>query len=112
MADCLWTPSPERVKQTNMYRFMQVVNDTYGQQFSDYDGLYQWSINNIGEFWATLWEFAAIKASRPFDQVVDGGHQNQGSPHIIQSETDIDKIRATHVEWSPTNETDWSAAEY
>ena len=71
MADCLWTPSPERVKQTNMYRFMQVVNETYGQQFSDYDGLYQWSINNIGEFWATLWEFAAIKASRPFDQVVD-----------------------------------------
>jgi acetoacetyl-CoA synthetase len=54
-----------------MYRFMQVVNDTYGQQFTDYDGLYQWSIDNIEDFWATLWEFTGIKASRPYDQVVD-----------------------------------------
>ncbi|MFW2366134.1 MAG: acetoacetate--CoA ligase [Desulforhopalus sp.] len=79
MAECLWTPSQERIRQTNMYRFMQVVNDKYGQQCNEYDGLYQWSIDNIEGFWATLWEFTDIKASRPFDQVVDDSTKMPGA---------------------------------
>ncbi|MFO7598398.1 MAG: acetoacetate--CoA ligase, partial [Candidatus Desulfacyla sp.] len=33
--------------------------------------LYQWSIDNIPDFWASMWEFAGIKASRPYTRVVD-----------------------------------------
>ena len=71
MAKLLWEPSEERIKQTNMYRFMQAVNEKYGKNFSDYDGLYQWSIDNIEDFWAIMWDFANIKASRTYDQVID-----------------------------------------
>jgi len=71
MAKCLWRPSEERIKQTNMYRFMQVVNDKYHQNFKDYDVLHEWSTNNLAEFWATLWEFAGIKASQGYNQVID-----------------------------------------
>jgi acetoacetyl-CoA synthetase len=71
MAKLLWAPSEERVKQSNMYRFMQSVNRKYGKRFSEYEGLYEWSVENIPEFWATMWDFAEIKASKPSSQVVD-----------------------------------------
>jgi len=71
MDKLLWTPSEERIKNSNMYRFMNVVNETYGKKFEDYNSLYQWSIENIPDFWATMWDFAEIKASKSYDEVVD-----------------------------------------
>ncbi len=54
-----------------MYRFMGLVNEKYAKNFSEYTPLHEWSIENIPAFWETLWEFAEIKASRPYDQIVD-----------------------------------------
>jgi len=54
-----------------MYRFMGFINEKYNQNFSEYEPLYQWSIEYIPDFWASMWEFAEIKASRPYDQVID-----------------------------------------
>jgi len=71
MAKRLWTPSEERIKSTNLYRFMNIINKTYRQNFSEFESLYQWSIENISDFWASMWEFANIKFSTPYDQVVD-----------------------------------------
>ncbi len=71
MGKLLWQPSDERIKQSNMYRFMQVVNEKYNQTFTDYPGLYQWSVENIPEFWATLWDFAEVQASQPYTEVID-----------------------------------------
>ncbi len=71
MVKPLWTPSEQRIKQSNMYRFMQEVNQRYNTHFSDYSGLYQWSIENLEDFWAEMWRFAGMKASRTYDRVVD-----------------------------------------
>ena len=71
MAQPLWEPSEQRIKESNMYRFMQGVNRTYGTQFTDYDALYQWSVTNIAAFWAEMWAFAGIKATIGYDQVID-----------------------------------------
>jgi hypothetical protein len=30
-----------------MYRFMQDVNHSHGTDFTDYNSLYQWSVENI-----------------------------------------------------------------
>ena len=54
-----------------MYRFMKVVNEKYHQEFNELWPLYEWSIENIADFWETLWEFAHIIASKPYDQVID-----------------------------------------
>jgi acetoacetyl-CoA synthetase len=71
MAKLLWQPSEERIKDSNMYRFMNLVNERYNQNFTAYGPLYEWSISNISDFWATFWDFAGIKASQPYTQVVD-----------------------------------------
>ncbi|RJQ49525.1 MAG: acetoacetate--CoA ligase, partial [Desulfobacteraceae bacterium] len=71
MAELLWKPSEERIRKTNMYRFMEFVNERFGRQFAEYDALYRWSVQNIPEFWSSFWDFAGIKASRRHDRVVD-----------------------------------------
>jgi len=70
MGKMLWKPSEERVKQTNMYRFLQTVNEKFGKNFTDYPSLYDWSVENIPDFWATTWDFVDIKAEAPYDDVV------------------------------------------
>jgi acetoacetyl-CoA synthetase len=54
-----------------MYRFMTLVNAKHGKDFSDYEALYQWSVDHIPDFWAAMWEFGGIIASEPYSQVVD-----------------------------------------
>ncbi|MBL1216127.1 MAG: acetoacetate--CoA ligase [Planctomycetes bacterium] len=67
----LWTPSPERVQQTNMYAFMQYVNKRHGFAFSSYDELYEWSVTEIADFWQAVWDHMGIIASADPTQIVD-----------------------------------------
>ena len=71
MSKLLWEPTKERIKNTNMFRFMNFINEKYSQNITEYQSLYQWSIENIPDFWAAMWEFAGIKASKPYDQIID-----------------------------------------
>ncbi|UCF06236.1 MAG: acetoacetate--CoA ligase [bacterium] len=71
MAQMMWKPSEERIKKSNMYQFMNFVNEKHGKSFTEYAPLYQWSIDNIPDFWASMWEFAGIKASKRYDEVID-----------------------------------------
>ncbi len=66
----LWIPSDERKRDANITRFMDVVNYQFGLTLASYSDLYNWSVNNIPDFWLTVWDFAGIKASRQYDAVV------------------------------------------
>ncbi len=71
MAKLLWKPSEQQIKDTNMHRFVNIINEKYSQHISEYAQLYDWSVENIPEFWATMWEFGDIIASKPYDQIID-----------------------------------------
>jgi len=71
MGKQLWLPSGERVTNANMTRFIDYVNRRRSREFHSYDELYRWSIEHIADFWADMWEFGGIIASRNYDAVVD-----------------------------------------
>ncbi|MBU2510747.1 acetoacetate--CoA ligase [bacterium] len=71
MTKLLWTPSEEQISRSNMMRFMKLVNERHNLNFKDYPGLYQWSVDNIADFWRLMWEFAEVKHSKSYDRVVD-----------------------------------------
>jgi acetoacetyl-CoA synthetase len=79
MGKLLWKPSEERVKNSNLYRFMEAVDRGHGQNFTEYGGLYDWSVNHIPEFWAMVWDFVGVKASRGYDEVIDDVHRMPGA---------------------------------
>jgi acetoacetyl-CoA synthetase len=67
----LWIPSEERVRQANITRFINEINTRHNLNLDSYAELYRWSVENIPDFWAEVWDFAAIKASKRYDQVVE-----------------------------------------
>ncbi|RTZ96051.1 MAG: acetoacetate--CoA ligase [Deltaproteobacteria bacterium] len=71
MAKKLWEPNESQIRSTNMFRFMQFINKKYGTDFETYDALYQWSVTHIADFWAAMWAFADIRASQPYESVID-----------------------------------------
>ena len=79
MSGPLWTPSEERIRKTNMYRFMMEINERHGTTFSNYDELWQWSVDNIPELWETIWDFMDIIHSRKYDSVLEDGDRMPGA---------------------------------
>ncbi len=75
----LWEPSSKRIQSTNMYRFMQEVNQACNTDFKDYDALYQWSIDDLESFWAEVWRFTLIKASKTYDKIIDDPNKMPGA---------------------------------
>lgn len=67
----LWVPTATQIENANITRFIGFVNQRYGKNFRSYNDLYQWSIEQIPDFWAAMWDFAEIKASKPYDRVVE-----------------------------------------
>ena len=81
----LWVPSEERKRNANMTRFIQFVNQRFGVNFQKYNDLYQWSVDNIPDFWAGVWEFVDIKASQKYSQVVDDLNKFPGAKWFVGS---------------------------
>lgn len=79
MGKLLWTPSPERIQGSNIYRFMGHLNKKFGLSLADYPALYQWSIGHLSDFWASVWEFVEIRASTPYEYVVDDPQKMPGA---------------------------------
>ena len=62
-----------------MTRFMRWAGERHGRTFADYAELWDWSVSEIEEFWAAIWEYCGVRASRPYERVLaDRG--SQGSP--------------------------------
>ena len=51
----LWSPSDERVKSSQMYRFIKIINAKHNMNIKDFTDLHTWSIKNKADFWSTIW---------------------------------------------------------
>ncbi len=67
----LWEPSPERVQETQMTRWMAYLREKKELDFSDYWSLHQWSVAEPASFWEAFWEFCDIQSSQPYDAVLE-----------------------------------------
>jgi acetoacetyl-CoA synthetase len=42
-----------------------------GLQFADYDALWSWSVTQLEDFWASIWEYFDVRSRTPYSQVLD-----------------------------------------
>lgn len=66
----LWEPSEEMKQQANITRYMQWLESRKGLHFDDPEKLWEWSVNSLEDFWASVWEYFHIKASKPYSAVL------------------------------------------
>ena len=62
--ELLWTPSPERIERANVTQFARKrgLPDDYGE-------LWQWSVDNLDDFWAAIWG-EWVDADAPYERVL------------------------------------------
>jgi acetoacetyl-CoA synthetase len=73
----LWTPSQASIDAANLTRFIQQVNRHHHLEISDYDALYQWSIDDKENFWSEVWDFCGIIGDKGKRILVDGDRIEQ-----------------------------------
>jgi len=79
MNEKLWEPSEERIENANMTRYMAHLKENLGLDFRSYDDLYEWSISDRADFWASIWEFGKVIHSRPYETVLENPDDMLGS---------------------------------
>ncbi|KIH92157.1 acetoacetyl-CoA synthetase [Sporothrix brasiliensis 5110] len=70
------SPAPEELwrhpnpQQTPMFQFLETVNKKHGLKLTNYPDLHRWSVDSLADFWAAVWDYVGITASKPYDTVL------------------------------------------
>jgi len=81
----LWEPTVEQREQTDLARFMRWAGERHGREFADYEELWRWSIGELEDFWADIWEYCGVRASRRYERVL-GSHEMPGTDWFAGAE--------------------------
>jgi len=79
MTGPLWQPSGERVAEANLTAFMAKLRAERGLDFTGYDDLYDWSIDDLSGFWTAVWDFCGVIADAARGPVVVAADKMPGA---------------------------------
>jgi acetoacetyl-CoA synthetase len=109
----LWAPSPERIENATLTRFARWLD----KGDLSYAELWQWSVDDVEAFWASVWEFFDVRASEPYERVLEThampgaqwfvGSRLNYAEHVFRGKDDgVVAIRATSED-RPLVEVTW-----
>ena len=75
----MWQPNREQITGSQMVQFMAFINLRYELAIEDYSQLYQWSIDQVEDFWSSFWDFSQIIYHSPYHSVVDDINKMPGA---------------------------------
>ncbi len=70
----LWTPSSERVNNSNLSKYFSYLESQYNLKFLSYQELYEWSVKEIDKFWESIWYYSEISHSKKHKTVLEGNN--------------------------------------
>ena len=63
--EIIWKPSSESKKSSNLSRFIELVNQKHSLSIkTEYQEIWNWSVNNVESFWSLIWDFSEVKGSK------------------------------------------------
>ena len=65
-----WRPSAEVVARARITDYVRYLRDHAGRDFRDYASLWQWSVDDLPGFWASIWQYFDLRASATFTKVL------------------------------------------
>lgn len=66
LGDVVWRPPPEAWTSSPIGHYLAFLRTTRGLSFASYEELHQWSVAQLSEFWASLWEFYGVRSHSAF----------------------------------------------
>ena len=113
----VWEPSAERMASATITRYREWLNETRGLELDGYHDLWQWSVDELEEFWASIWGFFDVRASQPYERVLTSrvmpgaewfpGARLSYAEHIFRNRDD-DALAISHAsELRPLDDWTW-----
>lgn len=114
---CLWEPSEKVKRQANVTHYRQWLAKEKGLSFETYEALWEWSVNFLEDFWASLWDYFHIQASQPYSTVLvertmpgaqwfPGAELNYAE-HVFRHMNASRPALLFQSEWQPLTEVSW-----
>src|SRR5690349_18206662 len=57
-------------QQANVTQYMQWLAHEKGLHFTNREALWQWSVDHLEDFWASIWQYFQVMASTPYSTVL------------------------------------------
>lgn len=67
----LWTPTEEHIQRSNIKRYMNWLKKKKGLSFETHRQLWNWSVEQLEEFWESVWEYCEVKSATPYRCVLE-----------------------------------------
>jgi acetoacetyl-CoA synthetase len=113
----LWEPSEEFRENSRMSRYLKWLEDEKGHSFDDYGELWEWSVTDLEGFWASMWEFCEVEASRPYEKVLAKrempgaewftGAELNYAEHVFRNARPDEPALVHKAELRPLDQTSW-----
>lgn len=66
----LWNPTTESKKGSEIVKYMNWLREKRNLNFATYEKLWEWSVNEIEEFWSSIWEYYEVRSSTSYEKVL------------------------------------------
>ncbi|GGD16362.1 acetoacetate--CoA ligase [Hyunsoonleella pacifica] len=66
----LWEGSNQFKKDSHLQLYCNWLKQNHNLKFRDYHELWEWSTNNIEDFWESIWQYFKIKSHSPYTKVL------------------------------------------
>ncbi len=76
--ELLWEPSEETKNQAKLTHYMAWLAQNKNKSFKTYAELWQWSVDEIADFWESLWQYFEVVASQQPSTILN----DQGMPNV------------------------------
>ena len=60
--DLLWAPDGARSERSRLTDYAYWLRRSWGLSFTEYEALWQWSVEDPGEFWQSIWDYFGVRA--------------------------------------------------
>ncbi len=68
--ELLWEPSPQMIERCAMTRYMGWLESERGLRFDGYHALWEWSVTELEDFWASIWDYFGVSSPTPHPAVL------------------------------------------
>ncbi|PWA02259.1 hypothetical protein BB558_001607 [Smittium angustum] len=62
---------PKNIEDHEMSKFMRYSNKRFNLSLKNFDDLYEWSINELEQFWGAVWDYTGVISHTPYTKVLD-----------------------------------------
>jgi acetoacetyl-CoA synthetase len=71
--EVLWRPPPDVLDRSRIGQYLRWLRERAGLEFTDYDALWRWSVDDLPAFWRSIWDYFDVRSDNRDGSATDPG---------------------------------------